>query len=276
MSKRILKDIVKEQDLTIGMFQQLVHPEVTEFLATTGLDYVILDLEHTGHTVESLNPCLMAAAAHNLPMLVRVAEKEQALIEQVLDAGAQGVVVPTVETVEDCELIVRSTKFAPEGTRGWCNIPPVKRWMNTWEGDVDGDDFNPDTYGRYANENIFVAALVETPLGIENLPEMLKVDGIDAFLLGSGDLSIRMGRTLWDPEVAAVVADATRQIQEAGKISCPIGLVSNIEALHENGARMVMLGISERMALQSRLRQETRGMRDIVDARRVAVDQHNL
>ena len=262
--KRILKDIILQQDLTIGTFQQLLDPGITESLALCGFDYLILDLEHTARSIESANACIMAAAAHNIPMIARVREKEQSLIEQVLDAGAQGVLVPTVETVEDCELIAKSARFAPEGTRGWCNVLPAKRWMNEWENDPYGDDFNPATYCRQANKDIFVAALVESPLGIENLSEMIKVDGIDAFFLGSGDLSIRMGKMLWDPEVAALIADAINKIQKAGKISCPIGLVDNVEKLYKNGSKMMMLGVNERMAMQERLRQEISGMREII------------
>lgn len=266
MKKKILKDLVKEQDLVIGGFQQIVYPEITEYLALSGWDYIIIDLEHTHKTIESAAPCIMAGAAHNIPMLVRVWEKEQALIEQALDAGAQGVVVPTVETVGECEMIVNAAKFAPEGTRGWCNVLPAKRWLNEWDNDSYRDDFDPSTYCKYANRDVFVAALVETPEGIKNLPEMLKVEGIDAFLLGSGDCSIRMGKTLWDKEVAEMMANAIQQIQDAGKISCPIGLAQNIEQLYKNGSRMVMLGMGERMAMQAAMRKEIESMRETVEA----------
>lgn len=260
MKKRILKDLLKEKDFVLGTFQQVTYPEITEYLAHTGVDYIILDLEHTGHTVESVNPCLLAAAAHDIPMLVRVWEKEQCLIEQVLDAGAQGVVVPTVETVEDCEMIVRAARYAPEGTRGWCHIPPVKRWM-ALENDPYGDDFDPATFCKESNRTIFTVALIETPLGIKNLPEMLKVEGIDAFHLGSGDLSVRMGRTLWDPEVAQIVADATKLILDAGKICIPLATSANIEKQIQGGARMFTLAMNERAAMQASLRAEVNAIR---------------
>ena len=180
--------------------------------------------------------------------------------------------MPTVETAEDCELIVRSAKFAPEGERGWCNVLPAKRWLNDWAGDEYRDDFDPDTYCRRANDQIFLAVLVETPLGIANLPAMLNVEGIDAFLLGSGDLSIRMGKSLWDPDVAGLVSDAIDSIQAAGKISCPIGLASNVNNLYDNGSRMMMLGIGERCALQSTLRGEVANMRAAVPSPAVPIN----
>lgn len=255
MDRKILKDMIKQQDLTIGLFQQIVDPDVTENLALAGFDYIILDLEHTGKTIESAYPCIMAAYGRDVPMLVRVTEKAQWLIEQALDAGAQGVIVPTVETVEDCELIIKSARYAPEGERGMCPVIPASRWMN---------NYCSETYTKDANRDIFVGVLVETPLGIKNLPEMLKVDGIDAFLLGSGDLSIRLGKSMWDPEVKEIIANAMNQITAAGKISVPIGLLSNISDLHKNGAKMVMLGMNDPMAIQQRMGEELEGMREIV------------
>lgn len=262
MAKKILKDMISKKELLVGMIQQLIYPEVTEYLADCGLDFLILDLEHTGHTIEAANACLLAAAAHNIPMLVRVWEKEQCLIEQVLDAGAQGVVVPTVETVDECRMIVRASKYAPQGERGWCNVLPAKRWMNRWEGDTWGDDFSSATFCKKANRDTFIAALVESPEGFKNLPEMLKIDGIDCFMLGAGDLSIRMGKTLWDAEVNAMVYDAVRQIVAAGKQCCPLATSENIVDLRHYGAAMVMLGCSERTGLQAYMRTEVRKIKE--------------
>jgi hypothetical protein len=143
---------------------------------------------------------------------------------------------------------------------------PAKRWLLEWDNDPYGDDYGADTYCKYANRDVFVAILVETPLGIQNLPEMLKVPGIDAIMLGSGDLSIRMGLTLWDAEVAQIVADATRMILEAGKISCPIALPTNIEKLYRGGVRMVMLGFSERKIIQDAIRGTMKQMNTIISS----------
>lgn len=263
MGKRILKELIKEQDITVGMFQLLIYPEITEYLALSDLDYVVLDLEHSAHTIEYAHSCLLAGAAYDLPMLVRVSEKEQYLIEQALDAGAQGVVVPTVETVEDCELIAKAARFAPEGERGYCNILPAKRWMNKWEGDTWNDDFDKDTYCKIANEQIFVAAIIETPLGRKNLPDMLKVPGIDCFMFGPGDFSLRMGKTSRDPEVVQIMEDTIRLVNESGKIGCANGGAANIEEICKKGYKMVQMGMNERMCIQERLRNEIGVMRTV-------------
>ncbi len=254
----ILKDLIQRQDLTIGVMQQIVNPEVTESIVESGADFVIVDLEHTGKTIDSAFGCITAAYAFDVPVLVRVYEKEQHLIEQALDAGAQGVVVPTVETVEECEMIVRSAKFAPVGERGWCPILPAMRW-------VEGEG---QEYIANANRNTFVSVLIETPLGIANLPEMLKVEGIDAFLLGPGDYSIRVGKTIWDPEVSDVMVEAMRLIAEAGKLSMPVALSSNIAEYYGSGAKVVQLGFNDSMAITQRMAAETASMREAVSSAR--------
>lgn len=257
--KKILKDMLKGPDPVIGMIQQLPYPDVTEVLALSDLDFLIFDLEHTAFEIGLAIPCLTMAAAYNIPMMIRVREKDQSLIEQALDAGAQGVLVPTVETVEECEMIVRASKFAPQGTRGWCNIDSAKRWMNS---DAP-DDFDPATYCVEANRDVFVMALIETPLGIRNLPEMVKVEGIDAFQIGQGDLSIRMGRSVWDPEVNEAAAKAIKLIQDAGKHSCPLALADNIDEMTAQGARMFLLGMAERMLIKESLRGKLKEIRAI-------------
>lgn len=255
--KKILKDMLKDDNAVFGIVQQIAHPESTEALALSGLDYIILDLEHTGFEIGAAIPCITMAAAYNIPMLVRVREKEQSLIEQALDAGAQGVLVPTVETVEECELIVRAAKFAPDGTRGWCPIAPAKRWMNS----DDPDDFGATTYCRQANRDVFVMVLIETPLGIKNLPEMLKVDGIDAFHIGQGDLSLRMGLSVWDPEVTGAALKAITLIQEAGKYSCPLGLPESMAEMTRAGAKMFVVAKTEQMLIKDGLRGKLVDMR---------------
>lgn len=238
---RILKDMIKEQEITIGGFQQIPNAEVTESMAVAGFDFLILDLEHSPATIERAFPCITTATARDVPMLVRVNEIETNLIEQALDAGAQGVVVPTVETVEQCELIVNAAKYAPMGERGWCPVPYNNRWLN---------DYNPDTYIEDANRDTFVTVLIETPLGFENLPDILKVDGIDAVQLGGGDLSIRLGKTMLDPEVVAIIERANKLIKGSNKWAMPMVMESNVADLKEDGARVFYTGTSDFVTLQ--------------------------
>lgn len=251
----ILKDLIDSQELTVAMMQMLVHPQVTEAIAMSGVDFLIVDLEHTGKTIAEAGPCIDMAFGHDLPVMVRVTEKSQYLIEQALDAGAQGVLVPTIESADDCREVVRSAKFAPVGERGFCPVIPASRWLN---------DSDPSTYIRDANRDTLLGVLIETPLGFEKLPEMLQVEGIDAFFLGRADYAVRVGRSTWDPEVDEVMTVALRQIAEAGRICVPLARQDTIAEYHRGGTRVVQLGFSDATALQRALSTEIEALRAVV------------
>ncbi|MCD8369285.1 MAG: aldolase/citrate lyase family protein [Clostridiales bacterium] len=259
MEKRILKNMVKEQDFTFGIILQILDPDVTESVCCAGFDIVVFDLEHTGKTIESAYPCIMVAYAKNVPALIRTADKDQHFIEQALDAGAQGVVVPTIETVEDCINLVKAAKYAPMGTRGYCPMTATTRWMNHVSSDLL-------TYANDANRDTFILAMIETPEGIKNLPEMLKVDGIDGFHLGPGDYGMRVGKNVWDPETAKVLEDASELITNAGKISVPIVTSENFEAKYKSGGKVVIVGKGIDAAIQDTYSKMKREMLDIVKA----------
>jgi 4-hydroxy-2-oxoheptanedioate aldolase len=254
---RILKNVIAGQDFTTAVMQMMVHPQVTEAIAMSNVDFVIVDLEHTGKTIAEAGPCIDMAFAHDVPVIVRVYEKSQHLVEQVLDAGAQGVLVPTIETLDDCLEVVRSAKFAPMGERGFCPVVPARRWLN---------DFDPSTYTHDANRDTFIGVLIETPKGFANLSEMLQVEGIDAFFLGRADYAVRVGKPIWDPEVTQVMTAALRQITDAGKLCVPLAREDDVADYVRAGARIVQLGFSDASALQSTLSSEAAKLRAIVDA----------
>ncbi|MDR2258653.1 MAG: hypothetical protein LBE14_05845 [Treponema sp.] len=242
METKILKELIKKQDFVYGIILQVIDPDITESIALSGFDFIILDLEHTGKSIDTAYPCIMAAFAHNVPVLIRTTDKNQYMIEQALDAGCQGVLVPTVETAEDCRNIVKAAKYAPLGTRGYCPMTATMRWLPP----------APDTvsYAREANKNTFVMVLIETPEGIKNLPEMLKVDGIDAFQLGPADYGLRVGKDLWDSEVEKTLSDAADLITRMGKTCISVSLPENFAEMHKKGAKVVVIGTSVDMVLR--------------------------
>ena len=256
--KKILKDTIRNQEITVGFCLQTINPDVTESIALSGVDYIVLDMEHTGKGIDSVYPCIITAAAHNVPVIVRTADKEQWMIEQALDSGAQGVLVPTVETAEECEKIVSAAKYAPMGTRGYCPMSATFRWMNHVDPDVK-------KYAEDANRDTFVAALIETPEGLRNLPEMVKVEGIDAFLLGPADYGMRLGRDLWDERTAAEMNEATEFIIDSGKICIATSLPQNFEAQYRSGARVFMYGLNVDMILQRTLSDMRKTFEDTVE-----------
>lgn len=202
-----IPDLLRDKKVLLGAGHYLPHYDYTGIIAAAGFDFVFIDAEHGNRSIESLQHCVTTANRYGMPAIVRAKDKTQGDIEQVLDIGAQGVMMPTLETVEDAELLVRSARFGPEGDRGWNPYGP-------WTG------YSQDSASyRNKHSDVFVVGLIETPLGHKNLDEILQVPGIDGFMAGPGDLAVKMGAAMGAPEVWSLVASATEKIVAAGKIA---------------------------------------------------------
>ena len=121
-----------ERRLTLGTWIQISHPAVAEVLANAGFDWIAADMEHTD--IDNAGFAALARAMHGrgAAPLARVRENDTLAIRQVLDLGAQGVIVPLIHTAEDAERAVRAAKYPPRGVRGFC----FSR-MNNWGTDFD-------------------------------------------------------------------------------------------------------------------------------------------
>ncbi|MEN2739554.1 aldolase/citrate lyase family protein [Microbacterium sp. X-17] len=202
-----IRELLAQKEVLVGAGQYIPHYDYSGLLASAGFDFIFLDAEHGNRGIESLAACINAANVYGVPVIARAMDKTQGDIEQLLDVGASGVMMPAVETVEDAELLVRSARFGPKGDRGW---NPMTRWNDY--------TMSPATI-RETDTSIFVAALIETPLGHENLDDILAVDGIDAVMAGPGDLAVKMGAPLGGPETMELVFNAYTKILAAGKIA---------------------------------------------------------
>jgi 2-keto-3-deoxy-L-rhamnonate aldolase RhmA len=202
-----IKGLLDQKQVLLGAGHYLPNYDYTGMIAAAGFDFIFIDAEHGNRSIESLHHCVTTANRYGMPAIVRAFDKTQGDIEQVLDIGAQGVMMPTLETVEDAELLVRSARFGPTGDRGW-------NPFGAWTGYTQDQN-------SYRNEraDVFVVGLIETPLGHENLDDILQVPGIDAFMPGPGDLSVKLGAEMGAPEVWEMVAVATQKIVDAGKIA---------------------------------------------------------
>ncbi|MCX6551352.1 MAG: aldolase/citrate lyase family protein [Acidobacteria bacterium] len=158
--------------------------DVVQFLAGLGLDYLILDMEHGSLDLGRARETILAARACGVAPLVRVAEAQYGLITRALDAGAEGIVLPRVETPQQCRDLVRCARYAPDGERG----------VTTFAGH---NDFAPvaDVPGFLAerNRNILLMVQIETRTGLNHRSEILSEAGIDGCLVGTGDLAFSLG-----------------------------------------------------------------------------------
>ena len=200
---------------------------------SAGADFVIWDMEHTGWTNETVRQVMAAARLCRTWPLVRVPRAEYHLIATALDAGAMGVMVPMVETREQAQLIVDSTKYPPIGKRGLGAVYP-----DMTEDGVAG-------WVEASNRETLVWPLIETVTGVENAEAIFATPGIDGVWFGFHDLACSLGAPgrFDTPEFAAAVSHLLDVSKQTGK---PLGrLATSVEdgrRLLDQGFRILAAG----------------------------------
>ncbi|HUE76285.1 MAG TPA: aldolase/citrate lyase family protein [Chloroflexota bacterium] len=158
-------------------------PGIARMLATTGVDFVFYDMEHSGFGIDTIRALMAQARATDVTALVRPPANLPHLIGPILDTGAHGIIVPMVETAEQAERLVDACKYYPLGHRG------------TGFG-LAHDDFqtgNVMEKMRDANESTVCVALIETEEGVRNVDDIARVPGLDVVWIGHFDLSQSLG-----------------------------------------------------------------------------------
>ena len=186
-----------------------------ETMAHQGWDSLTIDLQHGVVDYTSMIPMLQAISTTATVPVVRVPWLEPGILMKALDAGAYAVICPMVNTREDAEKLVAYTHYAPAGTR---SFGPVRALL------YGGAD-----YPKHANETIVTFAMIETARALDNLDDIMSVEGLDAIYIGPSDLSIALGCTPTFDDVDPKVAEAIDHILARAKAH---GLVAGIH----NGA----------------------------------------
>jgi 2-keto-3-deoxy-L-rhamnonate aldolase RhmA len=182
----MLKERIAQGDTVLGTFVFLSSPEMVEIMALAGMDYIIIDLEHSPKDWNTVSHMIRAANIHNLPALVRVSENSEKLILQCLEIGADGLVIPFVQSAEDVRQAASAMHYPPLGARGTCTLTRM-----TGFGARRGEFLD---YCRQQNERLVLFGQVEDRLGVENIEAILGVKpGLDAVLIGRSDLASSLG-----------------------------------------------------------------------------------
>ena len=202
------KAALKNGDTVIGCWLSLGDPLPTEIAGTAGFDWLLIDSEHTPYDITRIRMQLMALHASDSHAAVRVPASETWMIKQVLDAGAQTVLVPMVESAEQAKQLVRDVHFPPNGDRG---VGYSGARCSRFGAIKD--------YGQTADEQICLLVQVENRAGMAALDDILTVEGIDGVFIGPADLAADMGHIgeLTHPEVQATIKGAFKKIEAAGK-----------------------------------------------------------
>lgn len=233
--KNTFKQALAEGRRQIGCWMSFAEPSVAEIMGSCGFDWLVVDGEHAPNDIRSIRDQLIALAASPTHPVVRVPIGETWLIKQVLDAGAQTVLVPMVETADQARELVRACHYPPTGTRGvGATAARATRFGAVGE------------YIQTADAEICLLVQVENRAGIAALDDILEVEGIDGVFIGPADLSTDMGfqGDSAAPEVRDVIAAAIARIAAAGKAPGILGVTEEAtQSYFDMGAQFLAVGI---------------------------------
>lgn len=201
-------------------------PDLIDYLGPSGLDGVWIETEHGTPDFQDIANLSRAADLWNMASVVRIHQNDPGLIGRILDCGASGVVVPHVSTREEAERVVRGGRFAPAGMRGMYG---GRRAYGV-----------PESYSR-ANDEVCLVVLIEEREALDNLDEILTVDGIDVFQVAPSDLAQTLGHIghAEHPEVQAAIDGAIARIVAAGRTAGMVTNEQNRERYMRQGVRFV-------------------------------------
>jgi 4-hydroxy-2-oxoheptanedioate aldolase len=214
MYKNLLKQKLQQALPVSGCMIQGYLPSLVEICGLAGFDFVFLDAEHSAISPKECEEMVRAAEVRKTVPLVRVPNAEPDTILRFMDVGAMGIILPGVSTRQEAEQAVRAVKYYPQGMRG----------LNAVRASDFGMAKPLSEYVKEANRETVILTIIENSTAIDNLAEIMAVDGIDGAILGTGDLSQSLGVPGQGkhPKVLA----ATNQFVEAGLgTGKPIGTV---------------------------------------------------
>jgi 4-hydroxy-2-oxoheptanedioate aldolase len=221
-------------DPVVGMWVASCSAYCAEICAGADLDWLLIDTEHVPNDLQSVLAQLQAVAPYDVTPVVRPASGDSVVIKQLLDLGAEVLLVPMVESAAQAEELVRAVRYPPEGIRGVGSaLARASRW-NRVEG-----------YLQNAAQSVSLMVQVESQAGLDALPEIAAVDGVDGVFLGPADLAGSLGHLgkQDQPDVVQAIEDAIKTIVAAGKAA---GVNAFIETLAERylaaGAKFVLVG----------------------------------
>lgn len=206
--ENLLKKRLAAGETLFGCWLAMADPYVAEIAAATGFDWLLIDGEHAPNDIRSLSGQLAAVLASAALPVVRPVNDDPAAIKQLLDIGAQSLLVPMVETAEQARAILRATRYGPQGTRGvGASMARASRFGSITD------------YLVTANAQVCLLLQIESRAGLQALDEMLTIDGVDGVFLGPSDLAADMGfpGQPAHPQVKAAVLDALARIRAAGR-----------------------------------------------------------
>jgi 4-hydroxy-2-oxoheptanedioate aldolase len=220
------------------LFQEFWSPELFEFCALAGFDFVIADGEHAGVDPQAVRNLARAAQGAGATALARVPNGEPSLVLRYLDAGVEGLILPHCNSAADAEGLVRACRYPPRGIRGAASSSRAAGY---------GFTQTPIEHLTQSDREVLCLGLIEEPRAVEALPEILRVDALDGCFVGAGDMALTLGRQYYGgpsmhPEVRRLVDRAIDLTLAAGKVVMyPAATGAEAYAMSQRGVRLITM-----------------------------------
>lgn len=176
-----LKEKLKNNELTLGSWVTIGHPSVVEIMASAEFEWLVIDMEHTAIDLTIAQQLITTIQSKGVKALIRVSKNEEVIIKKVLDAGADGIIVPMIKNKKEAKEAVSYAKYPPNGNRG----------VGLYRAQEYGLSF--DKYKKWTENELVVIAQIEHIEAVENIQDIITTDGIDGVIIGPYDLSASMG-----------------------------------------------------------------------------------
>src|SRR6476469_6161197 len=182
MKPNSVKQKLSAGDVVRGMMHFTASPMIVEVMASAGLDFFIIDFEHSPIDISMAAHLVRAGDAAGIAPLLRIPDVDEGLVKKVLDLGVQGIVLPH-GTRRSCEALLRAARYEPAGTRGSC---PAIRQANYSPPDWK-------TFQEEANRELLIIPLIEDPATLDDIEQLAAMPGLDVFFFGPFDFSVAAG-----------------------------------------------------------------------------------
>ncbi len=236
MRKNSVKAALRAGQPQVGTWLSLGNVFAARLMARVGFDWLTVDLEHSPIGWDSAGQLFGAVADAGCICLARVPRGDHDYIKRVLDAGAHGIVVPMVNTVEEAKIAIAAAKYPPTGNRS------VGGGMHAMNFDATAGE-----YYRHANDEILVVLQTESPEGVKNAEAIYSLPGVDAIFVGPHDLNAQMRTPDGQDPSAETFESMLQQILSVGKkCGTPVGIhLQSVEAVEKRiaeGWQFIALG----------------------------------
>jgi 4-hydroxy-2-oxoheptanedioate aldolase len=216
----MLRDKLRSSETLCGIFCELPCPEAVEIAGSAGWDFAVVDCEHAPITTSMLPNFVRAGEASGIPVISRVPENNASWIQQALDSGSAGVIVPQVASLEAAKYAVAAARFSPQGVRGFNPFVRAARYSARAVSD-------------FLLDQPLLVLQIESAAGLESLDSILQLAGVDVLFVGPYDLSQSLG-------APGAVADP--RVLDAGRSICSraeeCGVAAGVFVNSEDGLRI--------------------------------------